>query len=68
MKDITSFVSVAQDATSLYVLVTFRGGDRVVLRVVQVTTGSGVLSRDTQVTYEWCKHNGMHILGMLLVV
>ena len=41
-------MSVAQDATS-YVLVTLRGGDRVVSGVVQVTTGGVMLSRATQV-------------------
>ena len=67
MKDITSFVSVAQDAT-VYVLVTLRGGDWVVSGVVRVTTGGVVPSRATQVACGWCKCNGVPTLGMLLVV
>ena len=39
-------VSIAQDAT-IYVLVTLRGRDRVVSRVVQVTIGGVVPSRAT---------------------
>ena len=75
LKDITSCVgdtgyhsvSVAQDAT-VYVLVTLRGGDRVVLGVVRVTTSGVVPCRATQVACGWCKHNGVLTLCVLLVV
>ena len=66
MKDITSFVLVAQDAT-VYVLVTLKGGDRVVSGVVRVTTGGVVPSRPTQVACGRCKHNGMLTQGVLFV-
>ena len=51
----------------VYVLVTLRGGDRVVSRVVRVTTSGVVPSRATQVACGWCEHNGVLTQGVLLV-
>ena len=52
----------------LYVLVTLRGRDRVVSRVVRITAAGVVLSRATQVAYGRCKCNGVLTLGVSLVV
>ena len=59
-------MSVAQDAT-VYVLVTLRGGDRVVSGVVRVTTSGIVPSRATQVACGWRRCNGLPMQGVLLV-
>ena len=52
----------------VYVLVTLRGGDRVVSGVVRVTTSGVVSSRATQVACGWCERNGVLTQGVLLVV
>ena len=51
----------------VYVLVTLKGGDRVVSGVVRVTTSDVVPSRATQVTCGWCRCNGVPTQGVLLV-
>ena len=59
--------SVAQDAT-VYILVTLKGGNRVVSGVVRVTTSGVVSSRATQVAYGQYKYNGVLTHGVLLIV